>query len=99
MANKMRGETLLSLGARSLLLRPSFTALLAAEAEVGSLFQVLDRAASGDVRLADIGALFWHCAVDTGCGRSEFEADLLQVGTAALLEAYRLLLGAIFGRV
>ncbi len=98
MANALRGETLLPLGARSLLLRPTFAALLAAEAEVGSLFRLLDRAAAGDVRLADMGALFWHCAVEAGCERPAFEADLLAAGTAALLEAYRALLAAIFGR-
>lgn len=98
MANALRGETLLSLGARSLLLRPTFAALLAAEAELGSLFRLLDRAASGDVRLADMAALFWHCAVEADCERATFEADLLAAGTPRLLEAYRTLLGAVFGR-
>lgn len=97
--NPLRGEVSLPLDGRTVVLRPTFSALLAAEQEIGSLFQMLDRAGSGDVRLTDISGLFWHCAADPGCDRPVFEGRLLAVGAAALLEAYRALLGAIFGRV
>ena len=99
MANPLRGEVGLPLGGRTLLLRPSFSALVAAEAEVGSLFRLLDRAAAGDVRLSDMGALFRHCAEVASEARSDFEAELLAAGPAGLLEPYRALLTAIFGRV
>nr|WP_255696687.1 GTA-gp10 family protein [Sandaracinobacteroides sayramensis] len=94
----MRGEVALKLPGLSLTLRPSFSALVAAEAEGGSLFRMLDRAAAGDVRLADIGALFWHCGGQAGA-RADFEAALLEAGPSGLLGPYRALLAAIFGRV
>lgn len=99
MANALRGEVELPLNGRTMLLRPSFSALVAAEAEVGSLFRLLDRAAAGDLRLSDVGALFWHCAVAAGDQRDIFESELLGAGPSALLEPYRALLTAIFGRV
>lgn len=99
MATALRGEVGLQLRGRMIDLRPTFAALVAAEAEVGSLFQLLDRAAAGDVRLGDLGALFWHCAVADGHDRGEFEAALMEVGAAALLAPYQALLRAIFGRI
>ena len=98
MANPLRGEVALDLGARTLVLRPSFSALVAAEAEAGSLFQLLDKAAGGDLRLSDMGVLFRHCAGVAQGEREAFEAELLGVGPATLLEPYRALLCAIFGR-
>lgn len=95
----MRGEVALALGGRTLVLRPSFSALVAAEAEVGGLFQLLDRAAAGDVRLAEMGALFRHCAGIPDGERVTFEAELAREGPSMLLGPYRALLMAIFGRV
>lgn len=99
MANGLRGEVNLPLGGRTLVLRPSFSVLVAAEAELGSLFRLLDRAAAGDVRLADMGVLFRHCAGVPEDERGAFEAALLGTGPSALLGPYRALLTAIFGRV
>jgi hypothetical protein len=99
MANPLRGEVELPLRERKLLLRPSFSALVAAEAETGSLFRLLDRAAAGEVCLADMGALFRHCAGVLADERGAFEAALLEAGPAELLGPYRALLTAIFGRV
>lgn len=99
MATALRGEVCLQLHGRAIDLRPTFAALVAAEAEVGSLFQLLDRAAAGDVRIADLGAVFWHCAAPAGQDRDEFEAALVDAGVAALLEPYQALLRAIFGRI
>lgn len=45
----------------ALTVRPSFAALVAAEAELGSLFALVERAASGEMRLSEMAALFWHC--------------------------------------
>lgn len=42
-------------------LRPSFENLLAAEAELGSLFALVERAAAGALTLSEITALLWHC--------------------------------------
>lgn len=99
-ANPVRGEVALRLPSGTLLLRPTFSALVAAEAEVGSLLALLDRAGSGDVRFADLGPLFWH-SVSAGGGREQdraaFEAELVEAGLSGLLQPYRQLLAAVFG--
>lgn len=100
-ANPERGEVALPLRARCCMVRPSFSALVAAEVELGSLFQVLERAGTGDVRLTDMGTLFWHGLVgkEQEVDRRQFEQELLDAGVAALLPAYRQLLSGIFGSV
>ncbi len=98
-ANVLRGEVPLRLCSSTLALRPTFSALVAAEAEIGSLLALLDRAGSGDVRLGDVGPLFWHSLKDGGpeLDRQAFEAKLLDAGISRLLSPYRQLLAAIFG--
>lgn len=59
-ANAHRGEASIEVGGETLLLRPTFTALVAAEEELGSLFELVERAAAGDLRLQQIVALFDH---------------------------------------
>src|SRR3546814_2175314 len=59
-ANPARGEAMLRVAGEQYLLRPSFTALVAAEEEVGSLFALVERAAAGELRLAEMEALFWQ---------------------------------------
>ncbi len=44
-----------------LVLRPSFSALVAAEEELGPLFALVERASAGEMRLGEMVALFWHC--------------------------------------
>jgi hypothetical protein len=60
-ANSARGEAVLMVAGEALTVRPSFAALVAAEAELGSLFALVERAASGEMRLSEMAALFWHC--------------------------------------
>lgn len=60
-ANAQRGESSLVVAGRKFVLRPSFSALVAAEDELGSLFAIVDRAAEGKITLAEIAALLWHC--------------------------------------
>lgn len=96
-ANALRGEVSLPLAGGALVLRPAFGALVAAEAELGSLFGVLERAGRGDVRLGEMAALFWHCAGDGAGPREAFEAALMAAGPARLLGPYRALLASIFG--
>jgi hypothetical protein len=59
-ANPHRGEAALNVGGEQLLLRPSFGALVAAEEELGSLFELVERAAAGALKLHEITALFDH---------------------------------------
>jgi hypothetical protein len=47
-ANAVRGEASLRVGGEALVLRPSFAALVAAEAEIGSLFGLVERAAGAN---------------------------------------------------
>jgi hypothetical protein len=99
--NTLRGEVALELGSGVIRLRPTFGALVRAEAEAGSLCRLLDRAADGDVRLADVSALLWACAEDGWAGgdRHTFEAALLEAGMGRLLPSYRTLLGQLFSGV
>ena len=59
-ANPHRGEVSLDVAGERLLLRPTFGALVAAEEELGSLFELVERAAAGALRLNEIAALFDH---------------------------------------
>jgi hypothetical protein len=94
----VRGEVPLRLPSAERILRPTFAALVAAETEVGSLLGLLDRAGAGDLRLGDMGPLLWHSLMpDDGVpDRGAFEDELLQIGLAGLVGAYRQLLAAIF---
>jgi hypothetical protein len=76
-ANPARGEAALVVGGERLTLRPSFEALVAAEEELGSLFALVERAAEGGLKLAEMTALFWHCVA----GRPE-EITRERVGAA-----------------
>jgi len=60
-ANPHRGETSIVIGGRSYVLRPSFEALVAAEEELGSLFALVERASEGQLSIAQMAALVWHC--------------------------------------
>ena len=59
-ANPHRGEASLVVAGETLVLRPSFSALVLAEEELGSLFGLVERAAEGKLALSEIAALFDH---------------------------------------
>lgn len=59
-ANVHRGEATLEVAGERLLIRPSFGALVAAEEELGSLFEMVERAAAGALKLHEIATLFDH---------------------------------------
>jgi hypothetical protein len=60
-ANLLRGEAEIVVRGERLMLRPTFAALVAAEEELGPLFGLVERASAGELRLAEMVALFWHC--------------------------------------
>ncbi|MDX2211047.1 MAG: GTA-gp10 family protein [Sphingopyxis sp.] len=60
-ANPFRGEAELRVAGEVYRLRPTFTALVAAEDELGPLFALAERAAAGGLGLAETAALLWHC--------------------------------------
>jgi hypothetical protein len=59
-ANPIRGEASIEVGGETLVLRPSFGALVAAEEELGSLFELVERAAAGGLKVDEIVGLFDH---------------------------------------
>lgn len=59
-ANPLRGEASIVVNGETLVLRPSFSALVAAEGELGSLFQLVERAADGRLALSEMAGLFWY---------------------------------------
>ena len=81
---------------RPLLLRPSFAALVAAEEELGSLFAMVERAADGRLRLAELATLFWHCLVDrSAVTRDEVGEAVVALGLTACAAPLRVLLEQI----
>lgn len=96
-ANSVRGEAELRVRGLCLVLRPSFEALVAAEAELGPLFALVERAASGRLGLGEMVGLFWHClkAAPEGLTRAAFAEGVTEAGLAAATPALKALLGQI----
>ena len=98
-ANPVRGECALRVDGCDLVLRPSFHALVAAEGELGPLFALVERAASGQLSLAELVGLFWHCryAAPPALNRETFGECLVEAGLAAATPVLRVLLAQILG--
>lgn len=95
-ANPARGEAVLDLGGERLALRPSFGALVAAEQELGPLFDLVERAADGKLSLADLVALFWHCLVDRDAlSREALGEAIVAVGLAKVTPVLKAILQQI----
>ena len=96
-ANSFRGEAGLDVGGEVLLLRPSFTALVAAEEELGSLFELVERAADGRLRIAEIASLFDHLSSDRppAITRERIGEAIVAKGLADITPVLRLILGQI----
>ena len=95
-ANPVRGETVLKIGGDVMTLRPSFAALVAAEQEVGPLFDLVERAADRKLSLGDLAALFWHCLVDReALTREALGEAMLALGLAKLTPVLRAILHQI----
>ncbi|AKQ41214.1 hypothetical protein CP97_02885 [Aurantiacibacter atlanticus] len=100
-ANPERGEAAFMIAGTMRILRPSFTALVAAEEELGPLFTLVEQASEGELRLADLAALFWHCLVEQGqISREDVGEAVMQAGLASAMAPLRILLAQILqGRV
>lgn len=95
-ANAWRGEANLTIGGQVRLLRPSFSALVAAEEELGPLFALVERAGAGQLRLSEMAALFWHCMIDRGTlDRDTVGAAVIALGLAEASRPLRVLLAEI----
>ena len=95
-ANSARGEAAIVVGGERLVLRPSFQALVAAEAELGPLFALVERAAEGRLALSEMATLFWHCAVErNGCTRERIGEAIAEGGLARAAPVLKTLLTQI----
>jgi hypothetical protein len=95
-ANALRGEASLLIAGQTYILRPSFEHLVAAESELGALFALVERAASGGLTLTEITALLWHCLpADTRPGRELVGAAVLEMGLIKATQPVRSLLAQI----
>ena len=85
------------MGGAVLVLRPCFAALVAAEEELGPLFGLVERAAEGQLRLAELVALFWHCLRERpdGLTRERLGEAVAAQGLARVTPALRVLLAQI----
>lgn len=96
MSNAVRGEAALLIEGRTHLLRPSFDALCRAEEELGPLFALVERAGEGQLKLAELAALFWHCLAERdGLTREGVGEAVLALGLAEAAKPLRVLLGEI----
>ena len=96
-ANAVRGEASIRVAGETLVLRPTFAALVAAEAELGPLFALVERAAEGRLALGEMVALFWHCLRDppSGLTREALGEGVAAAGLAVATPVLRVLLGQI----
>jgi hypothetical protein len=95
-SNLWRGEASLVVAGTSCVLRPTFSALVAAEEELGPLFALVERAGAGELRLGEMAALFWHCLADRGgLSRNDVGEAVMREGLAACAGPLRTLLGQI----
>lgn len=97
LANPVRGEASLRVAGEALVLRPSFAALVAAEAELGPLFALVERAAEGRLALGEIVALFWHCLGDRPAAltRDMLGEAVAAQGLTAVMTPLKVLIGQI----
>jgi hypothetical protein len=96
-ANPHRGEASLVVAGEMVVLRPTFSALLAAEQELGSLFALVERAAEGGLKLCEMAALF-DCLSKGRPGaitRERIGEAIVGQGLAKVTPVLRLILGQI----
>ena len=89
--NPMRGEAAL-LGHT---LRPTFERLVEAEGELGPLFALVERAAAGNLSMAETVALLWHCVDGERPDRAAFGEAVIAAGLANATPAVKTVLTQI----
>lgn len=96
-ANPARGEAAVRVGGAELRLRPTFSALVAAEAELGSLFDLVERAVASKLYLHELTSLLWHCLVEKpeALTREAFNEAMAAIGLANLTPILKALLQQI----
>ena len=96
-ANAHRGEASIAVGGETLVLRPTFGALVAAEEELGSLFEIVENAAAGALRLSQIAALFDHLSKGrpVAITRERIGDAVVEKGLAGITPTLKLVLAQI----
>jgi len=96
-ANRHRGEASLVVAGETLVLRPSFAALVAAEEELGPLFALVEQASEGRLSLGQVAALFDHLSSNRPAGitRSAIGEAVIEQGLVAVAPLIKLVLGQI----
>jgi hypothetical protein len=96
-ANPHRGEASLEVGGETLVLRPTFSALVAAEEELGSLFELVERVAEGALKLQHIVALFDHLSRGRpkAIARDRIGEAVVEKGLAGVMPILRTVLGQV----
>ena len=96
-ANPHRGEASFYVDGETLVLRPTFATLVAAEAELGPLFALVERAADGKLALSEITALFDHVSAGRpeAITRTRIGEAIVATGLANVTPQLRVLLGQI----
>ncbi len=95
--NAVRGEASLVLNGVEHIFRPTFTALVAAEQEIGPLFATVEQAAAGKIKLGDLVTLLWHCLAPGAppLTRESFAEAIVEAGLSAVTPALKTLLTQI----
>lgn len=94
-ANPHRGEASLRVGGETILVRPSFGALVAAEEELGPLFALVERAAEGRLGVGEMAALFDHLSREgrpVGIDRKRIGEAIVEQGLVAVSPQLKLVL-------
>jgi hypothetical protein len=96
-ANPHRGEASLQVGGENLVLRPSFSALVAAEEELGPLFALVERASEGRLAISQIAALFDHLSAGRppAITRERLGEAVVEKGLVGISPILKLVLGQI----
>lgn len=97
-ANPYRGEACLQVGDEAIIIRPTFGALVSAEEELGPLFAVVERAASGELGIREITALFDHLSREgrsSGIDRDQIGKAIVDEGLVGVSPQLKLVLGQI----
>jgi hypothetical protein len=96
-ANPHRGEASLQVAGETLVLRPSFSALVAAEEELGPLFAMVERASEGKLALREIAVLFDHLSAGRpeAITRERIGEAVVETGLAGISPTLRVILEQI----
>ena len=96
-ANPHRGEASFVVRGETLVLRPSFAALVAAEEELGPLFALVERTADGRLSLREVAALFDHVSAERppAITRTSIGEAIVAAGLTEVTPVLRVLLAQI----